>query len=141
MRRQSDIIVGMADATAKLRRRRLQFSLNALLMLLTVLAGCIAWTISEVRYVHLRQAVAKSTLEQNGRLLSVADWEARPEVAANSIHSPVTNPIWRRWMGDQPMLEVAILYGSSDTTLEATKLLFHEAQVYVAEPPKSGGFF
>jgi hypothetical protein len=138
-------IIGMADANAKPRRRWFQFSLHALLIVMTVLAGCIAWTVSEVRYVRLRQAMRTAALEGDGRLLSVADWEARPEVSVNNIRSPVTIPIWRRWMGDGPMLEVAIPYGSSDSTLHAAKLLFPEAQVYVAQPhvnvsgPQIGG--
>jgi hypothetical protein len=135
----------MADANAKPRRRRLQLSTHALLILLTVLAGCIAWTVSEVRYVRLRQAARTAALEGDGRLLSVADWEARPEGAAHNLRSPVTIPAWRRWMGDEAMLDVAIPYGSSDATLEAAKLLFPEAQVYVAQPhvnvsgPQIGG--
>ena len=121
------------------RRRWFQFSLHALLISMTVLAGCIAWTVCEVRFVHLRQAVAKSTLEERGQLLSVKDWEARPEVAANNIRSPVTIPFWRRWMGDEAMLEVAIPYGSSDATLNAKRILFSEAQVYVAPEPAAAG--
>jgi hypothetical protein len=114
------------------RRRWFQFGIGTMLLLVTVFALWLAW---QVRIVRDRQAMMALLKQQGGSIMALKDWRdpsgyASPVPPVAAVRPPqISVPFWRRWIGDEPIVEVACPVGSDESYVERARAAFPEADV------------
>lgn len=72
-----------------------------MLFLVTVFA---VWLTHQINFVKHRQTMLGLIKERGGGYRALSDWRFRPYLGEPPN---VSVPIWRRWMGDEPITDVA----------------------------------
>jgi hypothetical protein len=105
-----------------LSRQWFQFSIGTMLLLVTLIAVWLAW---QVRIVRERQAMRVAIKEHRSIVTTLKDWQPVPGATAPKI----SVPFWRKWMGDEPIVEVTLSHKLDHTEMEQVRVLFPEAQI------------
>jgi hypothetical protein len=95
----------------KHKRRRFQYSLGAMLAVVTAVALVVAWALSELKFVQARKAFPFT------------------QGMAKSNSDAVSIPFWRRWYGDKAVAEWAFPHDAPEETLARARHLFPEAEI------------
>ena len=103
-------------------RRWFQFGLGTLFFVVTALAVWLGW---ELRLVRARSTY-RQWLQDNGGGSNTAGWVAEHDPTESTERSRI--PLWRQWMGDEPIYDVLIPFGSSEDELAHARRLFPEAE-------------
>ncbi|MBI2826476.1 MAG: hypothetical protein HYX69_17510 [Planctomycetia bacterium] len=101
----------MSDAAPKPRRRRFQFSLGTLLLVMTLFAVWLAW---ELRFIRERQAFMAWVEKTLATEVNHA-WLFDP------LAKPAQIPTWRRWLGDKPVDVLLLPYVATDADAEKAR--------------------
>lgn len=125
-------------ATFKSGRPWCQFSLAALLVVVTFTAV----VVREANVVKQRREALALIEKNDGRATMVKDWSPVPNPPGESIipASPdATIPLWRRWMGDEPVAEICWTLSAKPEDMERASAVFPEAGRYLVypSPPQS----
>lgn len=109
-------------------RRWFRFSLGALLLLVTVFGGWLAW---QVNAIHRRQAALARIKPHTTAIITFAAEAAKPpaERFYMAYHEPREIPIWRRLMGDQAVAYILFAADAPDEEFLLATKIFPEAQV------------
>ena len=108
-------------------RRRLQFSLGALLLLVTVFAVWLGW---ELHFVRERQAVVELAAECGGNAVTCAEMEALCEEQGATVYKPAVIPFWRHWLGDAAVEAFRVPSDAPKQLLDRVAQAFPESQVW-----------
>jgi hypothetical protein len=94
-------------------------------MLLLVTLFCV-WLAWQVRVVRDRQAMRVLIKERRSIVTTLKDWQ--PPLGATP--PKISVPFWRKWMGDEPIIEVILSHKLDSAEMEQVRALFPEAQVW-----------
>jgi hypothetical protein len=123
-------------------RQRLQFGLRSLLVLITLLALG-SWLADEASIVHRRKEMRESLAADFGAVKSATKLRANNgEIFGPLAPGPPEPVVWRRWLGDEAVLDVLLSYGTPKSRLDYVQALFPEARVHARlhpVDPKIGG--
>ena len=103
-------------------RRWFQFGLGTLFLVVTALAVWLGWELTIVR----ARSTYRQWLDDNGGGSNTAEWVAKHYPTEPAEHSRI--PFWRQWMGDEPIYDVLVPFGSSEEELADATRLFPEAE-------------
>ena len=103
------------------RRRWYQFRLGTLFLLVTVLAVWLGW---QVRIVRERQAMRVFIKEHRSIVTTLKDWQ--PPLGATP--PKISVPFWRKWMGDEPIVQVTLSHKLDHAEMEQVRSLFPEGR-------------
>ncbi len=110
------------------RRRWFQFGIGTMLLLVTVFAVWLGW---EMAFIRERQEWVRLAKDRRMIVKTVAE-------STKPIPSAAQIPIWRRLLGDQPIVAIRLPSDSSDEDLQQVRALFPETDAAIV---KGGGFF
>ena len=102
-------------------RRRFQFGLGTMFVMVTVVAVWLGW---ELTFVRERRTALEWLKKNGGFVVSVAETknnQVPPPEPVNEI------PIWRRWLGDEAMYFVVPPDNATEDDLSRFQRLFPEA--------------
>jgi hypothetical protein len=105
---ERDIIVVMSEAPP-IRRRWFRCSLRTMFVVVTVFA---VWLTHQINFVKHRKVMLGLIKERGGGYRALSDWPLHPYLGEPP---KVSIPFWRRWMGDEPITDIA--WPSSTTRL------------------------
>jgi hypothetical protein len=135
MERSSDTSQTPSPPPRKNRRRWFQYRLRTLFLVMTALCVWLGW---ESHVVRQRKAALEEIKERNGIVLSLADMR---ELSAGSgkgntmaaalswmtRHSRIS--FVRDWLGDEPIVSIALASKTSDNDVQRIATLFPEAHI------------
>ncbi|HEY1601352.1 MAG TPA: hypothetical protein VGG64_17250 [Pirellulales bacterium] len=107
------------------RRRWFQFGLSTLFVLVTVLAVWLGW---ELHIVRERQAIRQRIAESGGRVYPSEQSESKLLLTSLGMVTECRIPVWREWLGDEPVGFVRLKTSASYAELKKARLAFPEAQ-------------
>ncbi len=119
------------------RRYRLQFSLASLLLivLLSAVVG------REWMIVQQRHELRNWAVQHKGAIHTVQEFSGNDYVKDFELAGPADVPLLRRMLGDEPLVMLALPYGTDSEELRRARNLFPEANVYVFSTAPGSGFF
>jgi hypothetical protein len=126
----------MLNSPPKPRRRWFSYSLRTMFVVVTVFAIWLGWELSYIR--ERKDAIAR--LGEPECLFIASTGELRNMNPGNEALI-ATIPIWRRWLGDEPMAQVCLDAAQDSSLVEKLVELFPEADLYGmtrSEPPENG---
>ena len=104
------------------RRRRFQFGIGTMLLIVTVFAW-LSWELKFVWDRHDAKAKAIYAMPADG-------YEHVREKVLPEVTEQPRIPIWRRWLGDEPFLLLILHPEAPDEDLHRMRRLFPEATVH-----------
>jgi hypothetical protein len=111
-------------------RRRFQFRLRTLLILVTALAlpcAVVGW---ELNFIRQRQAALVWLKEGAGWAITTAEYQQLPDQAPHNPSGPAMEiPAWRRWLGDEPIAAIGFERRIPKADRERVRRLFPEAEI------------
>jgi hypothetical protein len=121
----------MDEVPRKARRRRFQFGIGTMFVLMTLFAAWLAW---ELRFIQHRSDVMKSARADRVMVVEAEDWDQLNAAAQSRFVRPATVPWWRRSLGDEAITAILFPPGTDESKMATLRTVFPEATVEVYPP-------
>lgn len=119
--------------------RRAQFRLRALLIVIT-LAAVGSWLAEELHTVRQRTELREVLATNSAVVESATKLRAsNGEIFGPLAPGPPDPVFWRRWLGDEALVDVTLPYGATASEQEEVRSVFPEARVHARRYPEYHG--
>jgi hypothetical protein len=111
-------------------RRRYQFGIGTMLLIVTVFAGWFGWEVSFIRArKEMRQEIKAEYAHRGAVLRQLTMWGGLDSWDTIAVNKAVSYPAWRRWLGDTPM-DLPTVTRNTEADAIRTRALFPESEIH-----------